>query len=94
MEIIQERIEREYDLDIVVTAPSVEYEVVTANSEILKVSSPARLPEENSISEVREPWMRLEVITPTDFYGTIMDLVTTRRGTFISRIIPHLPGCN
>lgn len=88
MEIIQERIEREYDLDIVVTAPSVEYEVVTANSEILKVSSPARLPEENSISEVREPWMRLEVITPTDFYGTIMDLVTTRRGTFISQDYP------
>ena len=88
MEIIQERIEREYDLDIVVTAPSVEYEVVTVNSEILKVSSPARLPDENSISEVREPWMRLEVITPTEFYGTIMDLVTTRRGSFISQDYP------
>lgn len=88
MEIIQERIEREYDLDIVVTAPSVEYEVVMGDGETLKVSSPAMLPDENSISEIREPWMRLEVITPTDFYGTIMDLVTNRRGTFISQDYP------
>ncbi|HCS40593.1 MAG TPA: elongation factor 4 [Anaerolineaceae bacterium] len=88
MEIIQERIEREYDLDIVVTAPSVEYEVVMNNGENLKISSPAMLPDENSISEIREPWMRLEIITPTDFYGTIMDLVTNRRGTFLSQDYP------
>jgi GTP-binding protein LepA len=88
MEIIQERIEREYDLDIVVTAPSVEYEVVLSNGDNLKISSPAMLPDENSISEVREPWMRLEIITPTDFYGTIMDLVTNRRGTFLSQDYP------
>jgi GTP-binding protein LepA len=88
MEIIQERIEREYDLDIVVTAPSVEYEVVMSNGENIKISSPAMLPDENSISEVREPWMRLEIITPTDFYGTIMDLVTNRRGSFLSQDYP------
>ena len=88
MEIIQERIEREYDLDIVVTAPSVEYEVELASGETIKISSPARLPDENSISEIREPWMRLEVITPTDFYGTIMDLVTHRRGTFLNQDYP------
>ncbi|MDP3449754.1 MAG: EF-Tu/IF-2/RF-3 family GTPase, partial [Anaerolineaceae bacterium] len=88
MEIIQERIEREYDLDIVVTAPSVEYEVVMSNGENIKISSPAMLPDENSISEVREPWMRLEIITPTDFYGTIMDLVTNRRGAFLSQDYP------
>ncbi|MRS02547.1 elongation factor 4, partial [bacterium] len=88
MEIIQERIEREYDLDIVVTAPSVEYEVVMNDGEIVKVSSPAMLPDENSISEIREPWMRLEVISPTDFYGTIMELVTKRRGTYISQDYP------
>jgi len=46
------------------------------------------LPDENSISEVREPWMRLEIITPTDFYGTIMDLVTNRRGSFLSQDYP------
>lgn len=88
MEIIQERIEREYNLDIVVTAPSVEYEVQLLNGETILVSSPAKLPEEGEITEVREPWMRLEVISPTEFYGTIMDLVTNRRGIFISQDYP------
>ncbi len=88
MEIIQERIEREYNLDIVVTAPTVEYEVQLLTGETLLISSPAKLPEEGLIAEVREPWMRLEIITPTDFYGTIMELVTKRRGTFISQDYP------
>jgi len=88
MEIIQERIEREYNLDIVVTAPSVEYEVQLLSGETIPVSSPAKLPEEGLIAEVREPWMRLEVISPTEFYGTIMELVTKRRGTFISQDYP------
>lgn len=88
MEIIQERIEREYNLNIVVTAPSVEYEVVLINGEIEHISSPAKLPEESQISEVREPWMRLEIITPTEFYGTIMELAIKRRGTFISQDYP------
>jgi len=88
MEIIQERIEREYNLNIVVTAPSVEYEVVLINGEIVHISSPAKLPEESQISEVREPWMRLEIITPTEFYGTIMELAIKRRGTFISQDYP------
>lgn len=88
MEIIQERLEREYNLDIVVTAPSVEYEVQLATGETVLVSSPAKLPDEALIAEVREPWMRLEVITPTEFYGTIMELVTKRRGTFISQDYP------
>ncbi len=88
MEIIQERIEREYDLDIVVTAPTVEYEVQLLTGETLLISSPAKLPEEGIIAEVREPWMRLEIITPTDFYGTIMELVTKRQGTFISQDYP------
>ncbi len=88
MEIIQERIEREYDLDIVVTAPSVEYEVQLLTGETIAVSSPAKLPEEGTIAEVREPWMRLEVISPTEFYGTIMELVTKRRGIFISQDYP------
>lgn len=88
MEIIQERIEREYDVDIVVTAPSVEYEVEMKDGENIRISSPAMLPDENSISEIREPWMRLEIISPTDFYGTIMELVTKRRGSFLSQDYP------
>jgi GTP-binding protein LepA len=88
MEIIQERLEREYDLDIVVTAPSVEYEVVKINGEVARVDSPAQLPEEAQISEIREPWMLLEIFSPTDFYGTIMDLVTKRRGIFKGQEYP------
>lgn len=88
MEIIQERIEREYNLDIVVTAPSVEYEVILLDGEVVRISSPARLPDESVIAEVREPWMRLEVITPIEFYGTIMELGIKRRGTFISQDYP------
>ena len=88
MEIIQERLEREYDLDIVVTAPSVEYEVVLINNEVVLVDSPARLPEEAQILEIREPWMKIQIFTPTDYYGTIMDLVTNRRGIFIEQDYP------
>lgn len=82
MEIIQERIEREYMLDVLFTAPSVEYEVLMINDEVIKVDSPAELPDPNKIVEVREPWMNIEIITPTDYYGPIMDLVTKRRGIF------------
>ena len=88
MEIIQERLEREYDLDIVVTAPSVEYEVVTLTGEVTRVDSPAQLPDEGTISEIREPWMLLEIFSPTDYYGTIMDLVTKRRGIFKGQEYP------
>jgi GTP-binding protein LepA len=88
MEIIQERLEREYDLDIIVTAPSVEYEVVLHDGSVVVIDSPAELPDEASIAEVREPWMKLEVFTPTDFYGTVMDLATKRRGVFIEQDYP------
>jgi len=88
MEIIQERLEREYDLDIVVTAPSVEYEVLMQTGETIKISSPAQLPDEGLMEEIREPWMDLEIFTPTEFYGTVMDLVTKHRGTFVSQDYP------
>ncbi len=79
MEIIQERLEREYDLDIVVTAPSVEYEVVLVTGEIIRIDSPAQLPDEGKITEIREPWMKLQIFTPTDYFGTVMELTTKRR---------------
>jgi GTP-binding protein LepA len=88
MEIIQERLEREYDLDIIVTAPSVEYEVVLQDGSVVVIDSPAELPEEALIAEVHEPWMKLEVFTPTEFYGTVMDLATKRRGVFIEQDYP------
>jgi GTP-binding protein LepA len=88
MEIIQERIEREYDLDVLFTAPSVEYEVLTVTGETLLIDSPAELPDEGKVAEIREPWMTIEIITPTDYYGTIMDLVTRRRGVFKNQEYP------
>ncbi len=88
MEIIQERIEREYLLDVLFTAPSVEYEVLTTDGKIVKVDSPADLPDAGKIVEVREPWMNIEIITPTEFYGAIMDLVTKRRGIFKGQVHP------
>jgi GTP-binding protein LepA len=88
MEIIQERLEREYDLDIIVTAPSVEYEIVLRSGEVVRIHSPAELPEEAQIQEIREPWMTLEIITPTEFYGTVMDLVTKRHGIFVHQEYP------
>jgi len=88
MEIIQERLEREYDLDIVVTAPSVEFEVLMRDGETRLIDSPAKLPDEGEIAEIREPWMNIQIITPTEYYGTIMDLVTKRRGSFSSQDYP------
>ena len=83
MEIVQERLEREYDLDIIATAPSVEYEVETTTGEIVKVKSPAGLPDEGTIQEIREPWMTVNLYLPSAYYGVVMELVTKRRGVFV-----------
>lgn len=88
MEIVQERLEREYDLDIIVTAPSVAYEVVQRSGETLRIDSPAELPDEGNIQEVREPWMDIQIFTPTSYYGPVMDLVTKRRGVYLGEEYP------
>ncbi len=82
MEIIQERIEREYELDVLFTAPSVEYEVLLNDGSTVRINSPAELPDPSKIVEIREPWMHIEIITPTEYYGPIMEMVTRRRGEF------------
>lgn len=88
MEIIQERLEREYDLDVLFTAPSVEYEVVLIDGKTITVDSPADLPDEGLIAEIREPWMALEIFAPTDFYGPVMELVRKKRGVYVSQEYP------
>ena len=88
MEIIQERLEREYDLDIIATAPSVEYQVVMKAGNTIVIDSPADLPDAGDIEEVREPWMKIQIFTPTDYYGVVMELVTTRRGIFVDQEYP------
>jgi len=88
MEIIQERLEREYDLDIIITAPSVEYEIILRDGSSLKIESPAFLPDESTIEEIREPWMDIQVFTPTEYYGAVMDMTTKRRGVYVSEEYP------
>jgi GTP-binding protein LepA len=92
MEIIQERLEREYDLDLVATAPSVRYEVVMTNTgETTIIESPADLPDPSTISEIREPWMHVQIFTPDEYYGVIVDLAIKRRGEFVGQEYPA-PG--
>ena len=91
MDIIQERLEREYDLDLIATAPSVEYEVLLRDGSTILIDSPADLPEADLIEEVREPWMRIQVFTPEAYYGPVMELTTKRRGAFIEQEYPA-PG--
>lgn len=88
MEIIQERIEREHNLDVVFTAPSVEYQVQLVDGSSTTIDSPADLPDEGSIEEILEPWMQLIVFTPTEYYGAVMELVKRKRGIFVDQEYP------
>jgi GTP-binding protein LepA len=83
MDIVQERLEREYDLDILATAPSVEYEVHLTDGTVVEVDSPAEMPDPSKIEDIREPWMNLSIVAPDRYIGAIMDLVTGRRGSFV-----------
>jgi len=83
MEIVQERLEREFALSLIASAPSVEYEVLLTNGRgTIRVDNPARLPSVGEIEEIREPWVTLNVVTPTTYIGPLMELSTNRRGTF------------
>jgi GTP-binding protein LepA len=83
MEIVQERLEREFDLDLLASAPSVEYRVrLNHRTEELVVDNPAKMPDPGEIEAISEPWVAAQVITPTDYIGPIMELVTGRRGQF------------
>jgi GTP-binding protein LepA len=88
MDIIQERLEREHEISLIATAPSVKYEILLIGGDSVRIESPAKLPESGEIIEIREPWMKIQIISPDTYYGTIMDLVTKRRGTFIEQEYP------
>jgi GTP-binding protein LepA len=84
MEIVQERLEREFSLDLIASAPSVEYEVqLLLGRGVVHVDNPAKLPPVNDIEEIREPWVRLSVVTPATYIGALMELSTNRRGSFV-----------
>jgi len=82
MEIVQERLEREYNLDILATAPSVEYHVAKMGGELVHVDNPSEMPSFGEIERIEEPLMDISIFTPSRYIGTIMDLVTTRRGIY------------
>ncbi|MCL4459484.1 MAG: translation elongation factor 4 [Chloroflexi bacterium] len=82
MEIVQERLEREYHLNLLITSPSVEYQVTTTDGQELIVDNPTNLPPAGQIAEIREPWLKITIVTPSRYIGTIMELVTARRGEF------------
>ena len=83
MEIIEERLEREFNLDLITTAPSVVYEVTLTDNQEIIVDNPSNYPTNDLIKEAREPIVKANIITPTEFVGGLMDLCQDRRGTFI-----------
>jgi len=82
MEIIQERLEREFDLDIITTAPSVNYHVYKTNGEMVEVSNPADLPAPQEINRIEEPYVKLRLYTPPEYVGPLMDLCQEKRGIY------------
>ncbi len=83
MEIVRERLEREYDLNLIATAPSVEYRVVRSDGVELEIDNPADMPDPGSIDSILEPFLKVTVITPSSFTGALMDLCQSRRGEMI-----------
>ena len=83
MEIVQERLEREYDLDLIVTAPSVIYKVKMIDGEIMMIDNPATLPDPQKRETIEEPYVRMEIYAPNEYNGTLMGLCQDRRGDFI-----------
>lgn len=83
MEIIQERIEREFNIDLITTAPSVIYEVRKTDGEIIKVDNPSLMPDPQSIEEILEPYVKASIMVPNDFVGAVMELCQRKRGQFI-----------
>ena len=81
MEVVKERLEREFNLDLIATAPSVVYNVYMNNGEMIEVQNPSELPEVNHIDHIEEPYVRATVITPTEYLGNVMNLLVSKRGT-------------
>ena len=84
MDIIEERIRREFNIDLIATSPSVVYEVTLTDKTIINVDSPIKLPDRGLIADVREPYIRTNIFTPAEYIGSIMELCQDKRGTYIS----------
>jgi GTP-binding protein LepA len=90
MEIVQERLEREFGIDLITTAPTVEYRVALRSSEVIEIDNPSLLPPVTSIERIEEPYVRLSIIVPSAYLGAMMELCQDRRGTF--RHLEHQLG--
>jgi GTP-binding protein LepA len=84
MEIIQERLEREYAIDLITTVPNVRYEVVKKDGTVVQVENPSALPPANAVEEIREPILSAQILVPSEYIGAVMKLVNDRRGTYIN----------
>ena len=84
LDIIKERITREFNIDLITTAPSVVYEIVLTNKNVIEIDSPSKFPDPGTISEVREPYIRTSIFTPSEYIGSIMELCQEKRGNYIS----------
>ena len=88
MEIIQERLEREYNIALIATAPSVVYEVLTEDGELLQIDNPQNLPNPQDIASMSEPFVKVTIISPKEYVGAMMELGQSRRGIFVSMDYP------
>ena len=84
MEVIKERLEREFNLDLLATAPSVEYHVFRTGGEMLSLHSPQEMPDAGEIERIEEPYLKAKILIPPDYVGAVMDLTVARRGTFVT----------
>ena len=84
MEVVKERLEREFNLDLLATAPSVEYHVFKQGGEMMSLHSPQEMPDPGEIEHIEEPYLRAKILIPPDYVGAVMDLTVARRGTFVT----------
>jgi GTP-binding protein LepA len=84
MEIVQERLERESNVPVIQTAPNVSYEVVTRGGECIRIERPSQMPAQGEVEEIREPWVAMSIITPSEYVGNVMKLLESHRGVYTS----------
>lgn len=84
MDVVQERLEREYNLDLILTAPSVIYHVYKSDGTMLELDNPSKLPDLTTIKEIQEPYVKAQIMTPKEYVGAVMDLCQNRRGVYVN----------
>ena len=86
MEIVQERLEREFNIDVIITVPNVSYKIYTTKGEIVEIHNPVGLPDPSKIDRIEEPYIKAQIITKSEFIGNIIKLCIDRRGVFVGQV--------